>query len=56
MKFPVVVHKDADSDYSVTVPISEDLYRRLKKALPFKPTYDVFRRLMSWGLICLRGS
>lgn len=27
-----------------TVPISDDLYRRLKKALPFKPAYEAFRR------------
>ena len=27
-----------------TVPISDAIYSRLKKALPFKPSYDAFRR------------
>lgn len=27
-----------------SIPIADDLYKRLQKALPFKPSYDAFRR------------
>lgn len=40
----LIHYSKTKSSKNRTIPISETLEKRLKKALPFKPSYDAFRR------------
>ncbi|WP_207267447.1 tyrosine-type recombinase/integrase [Pseudomonas sp. GW101-3H06] len=40
----LIHYSKTKSSKNRTIPISEELYKRLQKALPFQPSYEVFRR------------